>query len=264
MSEIFAIVFTIAVFCFAFYFKYGRRKNPPATPAAQPAPENSPPATTPAPAPSKPYGLDSDRLARAFASLEQTDKTGMSIRDIGLLEVTTGQVVACDPMVMPDRNAFTQTVPNGRHPVSIAIARNRGGDERIAYTRLRFSDAAPVRWEMALLEGQDSATLRGDEFFGYGVDAGTGCFMDRRAGQLLEARMQAEDDYYETIMEEMDKTYAHTRSWADLRPDPSAPENVICFSSGWGDGSYPSFFGFDAEGKVAMLVTDFLVTESAD
>lgn len=37
--------------------------------------------------------------------------------------------------------------------------------------------------------------------------------------------------------------------------------SIAMFSSGWGDESYPSFWGYDENGEVACLVTDFLVTE---
>lgn len=47
------------------------------------------------------------------------------------------------------------------------------------------------------------------------------------------------------------------RAWANVRPDADREENIICFRSGFGDGSYPSFFGFDANGQVCQLVTDF-------
>jgi hypothetical protein len=33
--------------------------------------------------------------------------------------------------------------------------------------------------------------------------------------------------------------------------------NLIAFSSGWGDGGYPSFFGYDSHDHLACLVTDF-------
>jgi hypothetical protein len=208
-----------------------------------------------------PYTLDPALLALALSggSVQRGAQTiGFIAHNIGLLEVTTGRVAASDPLVSPDPPAFTQAVPNGRHPVRVIAARF-GEDERIAYALLRFSQASAVRWANARSGEEDTQPLGAGEFFGYGVDSGTGCFMDPHAGRLLSARMEQEDDYFETIIDEMEKTYAHTRSWADIHPDASSPSNVICFSSGWGDGSYPSFFGFDAEGNVAVLVTDFMV-----
>jgi hypothetical protein len=213
-----------------------------------------------------PYALDTALLALAQSG-GGTRRGGkemhFSAREIGLLEISTGKVAASDPLVQPDPPGFTQAVPNGRHPVRVLIAAF-GSDERIAYAQLRFSDAAPVRWEMAHVGTQANEPLGEGQFFGYGVDAGIGCFMDPRAGELLAERMGVEDDYFEVIIDDMEKTYAHTRSWLDFRPNPRAAENVICFSSGWGDGVYPSFFGFDAEGGVAQLVTDFLVVGEAE
>lgn len=39
------------------------------------------------------------------------------------------------------------------------------------------------------------------------------------------------------------------------------PGNIIMFHSGWGDGVYASWFGYDAQGHVAVLVTDFQVID---
>lgn len=226
--------------------------------AAAPGAAASPGAPTP-------YTLDTALLALAESggSTQRGDRDiRFSVRDIGLLEISTGQVAASDPLVQPDPPGFTQAVPNGRHPVRVLIARS-GSDERIAYAQLRFSEAAPVRWEMAHVGTQANEPLGEGQFFGYGVDAGIGCFMDPRAGELLAERMGVEDDYFEVIIDDMEKTYEHTRSWLDFRPNPQMAENVICFSSGWGDGVYPSFFGFDAEGKPVQLVTDFMAVGEA-
>ena len=139
-------------------------------------------------------------------------------------------------------------------------------DERVAFARVELSNLPALSWTMALTEGQDPATLEHDGYFGYGVDAGTGCFMEPVAGQLLAERMDRDDEYFNVIMDEMQTTYRATRSWLDWRPSPEHDANIICFSSGWGDGLYPSFFGFSSEGRVCSLLTDFLIlteTENA-
>lgn len=198
----------------------------------------------------------------AFAGgnvLEQGKLLRFTVKDAGALHIASGRIAASDPLVTPDPPAFTRPVPVGTFPVRLAIAQMEGGDERIAYAKVLFSDQAPVRWEMALIGEHDLDEMEADGYFGYGVDAGTGCFMDVEAGKLLDQRMDEEDDYFETIIEGMDATYQHTRSWLDFRPSTDSPLNIVCFSSGWGDGSYPSFFGVDADGKVAALLTDFFV-----
>ena len=197
----------------------------------------------------------------AFSSgrlLQKGKPVEFQCREIGQLLVTSGALAATDPFVFPDSAPFTQPVPAGRYPVSIAIA-CFGTDERVAFARVELSNSPAVSWTMALTEGQDPTTLEHDGFFGYGVDAGTGCFTDPVAGRLLADRMDQDDDYCDVIIEEMEKTYRSTRSWHDWRPSPGRDENIICFSSGWGDGIYPSFFGFSGEGHLCALVTDFFI-----
>lgn len=36
---------------------------------------------------------------------------------------------------------------------------------------------------------------------------------------------------------------------------------MAMFSTGWGDGSYASYIGYDAEGQIARLVTDFYLLD---
>ena len=42
---------------------------------------------------------------------------------------------------------------------------------------MRFAEGRPDHWELAVLPGQDTATLKDGEIFGYPVDAGLGCYM---------------------------------------------------------------------------------------
>jgi uncharacterized protein DUF4241 len=204
----------------------------------------------------------------AFSSqglLQHGKRVEFQCREIGHLLVTSGTLAASDPFVSPDPPPFTQAIPTGRYPVSVAIACfGEERDERVAFARVELSHSPTLSWTMALTEGQDLAALEHDGYFGYGVDAGTGCFMDPVAGQLLATRMGREDEYFNVILDEMQRTYRHTRSWLDCRPSPEHDANVICFSSGWGDGFYPSFFGFSNEGRVCTLLTDFLILSDTE
>lgn len=44
---------------------------------------------------------------------------------------------------------------------------------------------------------------------------------------------------------------------------PLGEANAIMFHSGWGDGFYASWFGYDADGNVAALVTDLATIDWA-
>ena len=74
------------------------------------------------------------------------------------------------------------------------IARFSSRDERVAAATLTFGDDVPTRWEHALCPGDDPANLNDGEFFGYGVDSGTGGLMDAVAAELLAKRLCDDDD----------------------------------------------------------------------
>src|SRR5262245_43113258 len=168
------------------------------------------------------------------------------------LWLPTGEIVAADGFIM-ERQPFTRHVKPGRYPVMIAIAA-LGTDERIAFAQVRFSDRPVARWEMALVAGQDLSTLQPGYFFGYGVDSGTGCFADAQAVDLINEASDPDMKFFNEVSAEMDKVYRHTRSWVHIEtPKGSA----ALFSSGFGDGTYPSYFGLNEALEPVALLTDF-------
>jgi hypothetical protein len=176
---------------------------------------------------------------------------------VGELISPTGQIVACDPFVFPEAPPFTVQFSPGRYPVVLSVAHFDDRDQRVAYAAVRIRDGQPHHWEMALVPGQDVGTLEPDHIFCYGVDSGTGCFMDPKASQTLIERLNDNEDYAETLIAEMEKTYVYTWSWANLEMDTKTNANLIAFSSGLGDGCYASYFGVDETGNPLILVTDF-------
>ena len=186
--------------------------------------------------------------------------------DLGKLIVSSGKISACDPFVFLDHTKpFLTAVPNGEHLVRLAIVSGSMSDGRIAFARVDFSPAPAVSWKMALVEGQDASMLKKGEIFGYGVDAGTGSFYDPEAGKAANRMLNNKPDGWEDWQRDGEANGKN----ADLKPNfflmqPSGPGNIAMFASGWGDGFYPSWFGYDADGKVAALVTDFLVINLND
>lgn len=171
------------------------------------------------------------------------------VAKIGDLAVPSGKIVACDPFVFPEQEPFSLEVKSGQYPVYLNIVHFKPEHQRVAYAILRFNNNLPVRWEMATLLGQDVNTLKENEIFCYGVDTGTGCFMDAEAEKILAAM---DNETYEQLCE------TAYNEWADI-PLNEDGLNMILFHSGWGDGFYASYWGFDEFDEVACLVTDFAV-----
>jgi hypothetical protein len=177
-------------------------------------------------------------------------------REIGILAVPSGRIVACDPFLLWKPVALALETPTGSFPVRLFIIHYEDGDQRIAAARLEFTGGAPDRWEMAVMHGQDVSTLEADHIFGYAVDSGTGSFMDLKAAKQLETHMGADQHYFEEVIEQMDQTYVHTRSWAMIDVGNADGLNAAVFSSGVGDGFYASYWGWSG-GRLMCLVTDF-------
>lgn len=176
-------------------------------------------------------------------------------RRVGELNLPSGRIVACDPLVCPDTEPFKLSFPVGNFPVVLSVAKI-GDDQRVAFSAVHFRTTAPVTWKMLTVGNQDVSKLKEGDFFGYGVDSGTGCFMDQIAGKELDRIMQENPEFFETLTEEMEKNYVHTWDWTNYKFGEGLP-NLIAFSSGFGDGIYGSYAGFDSTGEVSVVVTDF-------
>lgn len=179
----------------------------------------------------------------------------VSTRVLGELKVPSGRLCASDPFTTDfdgPAAGFARVAPTGVFPVEACVARFDLGDERVACARVRFADAVAVRWEVATFAGQRA--LAEGEVPGYGVDAGTGCFFD------AEARGDVDEATGEAWIAAMEATRVDTWCWhvAEL-----GGANVVMFSSGWGDGFYTSYWGFDRDDRVVELVTDFEVLVEA-
>lgn len=190
----------------------------------------------------------------------ESGTTTFKIHQIGELIVSSGFIVACDPFVFYDDSAFKTPIPVGIYPVILSVAVFED-DQRIAYAKLKVSNESAVRWELALLPEQNADSLKEDEFFGYPVDAGTGCFMDAETAKVFSDT--SNEDYSDFMIKEMEKNYVDTWDWANFNFNNSKG-NLITFKSGWGDGVYGSYFGFDKDNNITCLVTDFVLFEDAE
>ena len=166
----------------------------------------------------------------------------------GKLNLPSGRLVAADPSSLDyGEEPFLVTAPAGSYAVTMSLATftDDPGHTRVAAARLDINGRRPVTWELALRDGQDPLDLGYGEYFGFGVDAGMACFVD--------------EDNRERLTEEWEAL--------DLR-DPRfmsvAGGDMIAWSSGWGDGAYPTWIGRDPNGYVAAFVADMRLFPSDD
>jgi hypothetical protein len=216
-----------------------------------------------------------ERLAQAFADGQTVEVQARTVslrhHHAGDLIVTSGQIAACDPGWLDEDLAppFVTLIEPGQYPVVLTIADFPDGDERVAYATLRVQDGVPIRSEIAVRVGDDAHTVtpEGEPYVrNYGVDSGTGCFMDANTRSLLvqkgsfDAWLDAYDAYIDDVLlESLEKSNTDMCGWADLAIDTDTGGNLVAFSSGWGDGGYVTYIGYDAEGTVTCFTTDFML-----
>lgn len=196
--------------------------------------------------------------------------------DIGEVNLPTGEILACDPLMdLEDAKTFIQRVPAGKYPVKIAVVPSKEYGDRYACVKVEFSKNKPIVYELAVTGvEEDMDDAKEDEFYGFGVDAGMGCVVDKKAQEeyikywkKLEEEEEVDnpyDDIFENLLAESAKKYPkYQREYGDWANwiIPNTELNIPIFASGWGDGVYPSYFGYDKNGELCGFYIHFIDIE---
>ena len=215
--------------------------------------------------------METSRFKNAFYSSERLAEPlygdiYFSIFNMGELIISSGKVTACDPLCDPPAEPFLVDIYPGKYPVILSLGHipANNDDCRVAYACLQLKEQLPVKWEIATCNDEEIAAAKQGITYGYGVDSGIGCFMDEEVGRLIDESIY-ENDFEESfvakISDELDKYQERSWSRVNFYLDTLGKKNIIAFSTGWGDGRYPSYFGFDEDDNLAVIVTDFKLLE---
>jgi Protein of unknown function (DUF4241) len=184
-----------------------------------------------------------------------------TVKNLGRLKIKQGRIIACDPFdgyddvsIKPIKADF----PKGKYLCEVSVACiDESDEEYVGFARIRFSNEDPVRWELAVREGENVADFATKEF-GYPVESGIGGFMDISAQRDYKMCLKKNEDYWEEIEDEMAEREEKACGSIIWSMDDS---NMALFPSGYGDGKFPTYIGYDEEGKICRLVTDFLIMD---
>ncbi|WP_455910084.1 DUF4241 domain-containing protein [Dysosmobacter welbionis] len=202
----------------------------------------------------------------------------VDVLDIGAVHFPSGTIFACDPLVeLEDTPPFIQTIPAGTYPVKICVVPSEKYGDRYACVKVEVSREKPVRYELGMTGKEDlDEELDEDEYFGFGVDAGMGCVADiqtQAAFKTYWAKRLEEDpdidpynDLFCDLLEENAKACPKYQlshgDWINWTV-PDTDCNLPIFASGWGDGYYPVYFGYDTKGKVCAVYVRFIDIEAS-
>lgn len=209
----------------------------------------------------------------AYFTKTVIENMAVDLLDIGTVRFPTGTIFACDPLVeLEDARPYLQTIPAGSYPVQICVVPSKKYGDRYACVKVVVSKETPVRYELGMVGTENlDEELEEDAYFGFGVDAGMGCIADRQTQEMFKAywakRLVEDEDidpYNDLFCDLLEENFQmHPKyqrpcgdwlNWTVPESDCSLP----LFASGWGDGYYPVYFGYDAQGKICGVYVHFI------
>jgi len=201
---------------------------------------------------------------------------------IGLVSLPSGLPIVADPLghLSQYSEPYFLPVPSGEYEVVLVVVTSEESDDcdRYAAAWIRFSDAVASYYTEALVGTEDLARVKkpGDNF-GFPVDTGLACICDAvtrdaflafRKEWEIQAGEDANfyDDYFAVLMKKNAQEHPQYQrtdgDWLNWQI-PGTNYHIPIFQSGFGDGYYPVWFGFDLNSEICSLVVQFIDIEEA-
>ena len=195
------------------------------------------------------------------------------ILDMGEIEFPTGDILVRDPLVWLNRDekAYLTSVPRGKYRIETLVVKLEEDHYRYALSRVRFTENVPKIYYEALKGDENLDDVDGDSIFGFNVDAGLATIVDietRNAYCDFKDKWYAEnpnkniyDDFIaEVFAKNAEENPVYQREggdWINFKI-PNSELSIPMIQSGFGDGRYPVYFGYDENGKLCDLVLEYI------
>ena len=201
--------------------------------------------------------------------------------DLGEISLPSGKIIVNDPLgqyLALDNNPYFIETPKGKFPMQASIiSYEDDGDEEnlISCVKIAFTNEKPVRYEEALKGIESIEDLNEGEFFGFASESGLATIVDAEAKDAFvklidEVEAKDEnlyDDYFAPFFAENVKNNPKYQSedgdWINWNI-PNTEYNVPIFQAGFGEGVYPSYFGYNQAGEVVAFYIQFIDAELED
>ena len=195
------------------------------------------------------------------------------ILDMGEIEFPTGDILVRDPLVWLNRDekAYLTSVPRGKYRIETLVVKLEEDHYRYALSRVRFTENVPNIYYEALKGDENLDDVDEDSIFGFNVDAGLATIVDvetRNAYCDFKDKWYAEnpnkniyDDFFAKVFaknaEENPVYQREGGDWINFKI-PNSELSIPMIQSGFGDGRYPVYFGYDENGELCDLVVEYI------
>ena len=226
------------------------------------------------------FTLAPNDLDMYFTSKEIND-TKVDQIDLGEVTLPTGKIIVNDPLgqyLALDNSPYFVETPKGNFPIKASIiSYEDDGDAEnlIACVKITFKDEKPTRYEEALKGIESIEDLNEGEFFGFASESGLATIVDFGAKETFtnfidEVEAKDEnlyDDYFAPLFIENVKNNPAYQSedgdWINWNI-PNTEYKAPIFQAGFGEGVYPSYFGYNENGDVVAFYIQFIDAELDD
>lgn len=214
--------------------------------------------------------LNVEAVARQFV---KSDKR--HCLTVGTVDVPSGKVVVSDPLCYLAMGiccpVLKESVPAGSYPAEVSVAEHEDVGIRICTARLKIKTTPAVLYSPAECEESSSVMLEGWLTSGFPVETGVMSFCDAEGAK--EFRSFADkwhknnpdkniyDDYFAGFFAESAAKYPDYRSESgDFTEwkNPDGGKRMAMISSGFGDGFYQCYWGYDEFGDICELVVPMI------
>lgn len=169
----------------------------------------------------------------------------MQCQDAGSLTLPTGRLVACDPQFDLVQRPFRKSIEPGDYPVFVSLVW-----ETVALVMVQFDEGEPERWRSSRPEC-------------FSVDSGTACLLDAKTARRLSRIAEAGkwDRFWKRVEDGMAETQFN---WANTFLSDHAELNAFVFRTFGGDGTFATYWGYGADGRLLCCVTDTFLEFGVD
>lgn len=215
-----------------------------------------------------------EKIERQFA------KDGICRRmPLGKAHFPTGRVVVADPLAYLPSNKFSPEleiqIPKGAYPVDVSIYQSEDIGSYMCTTRLRVKDTKVVRYVCAASTKESAAAANDKEAMsGFPVDAGMMTICDAKVAdeyrEFLDQWYRENpgknhyDDYFAGFFAQSYEMYPSLqRKGGDfiMWINPIHHRNMPMVASGFGDGFYQSYIGYDKNDEICQVIVPMVNPE---
>ena len=191
---------------------------------------------------------------------------------IGKINCPTGKIIVADPLAYLPSNKYSPVlniqIPAGKYPVEISVCKSKEIGIRMCTVRLKIKSSEAVLYRLAE-PTENSAVFVGKDgvLSGFPVDAGMISVCDESVAKEYQAFIKDwykdnpngnhYDDYFaEFFKKSYEDKPQYQREGGDFIEweNPKTKNKLVMVASGFGDGFYQSYWGYDSSDEICELI----------